>query len=94
MLNWNIDIGNMLTIAAFLIGGILFVAQVRGRVDTLSSRMLAVEGEVKQLVAVLVQQGRHEERMAAHESQLSAQGRRLDQTIERLNRFIDEKRPE
>lgn len=94
MFNWNIDVGNMLTIAAFLIGGIFFVAKVRGRVDTLSTRMLAVEGEVKQLVTVLIQQGRHEERMGAMDSRLAAQGLRLDQTIDRLNRALDEKRVE
>lgn len=94
MFDWSINFGNALTVLSFLIGGIVFVVTVRGRVDTLSARMLAVEGEVQKLVTVLIQQGRHDERMSALDNRVAAQGERLDKTIERLNRFIDEKRAE
>ena len=91
MFDWSINFGNALTVLSFLVGGIYFVVKVRGKVDVLSLRMLAVEAEVQKLVTVLIQQGRHDERMGALDNRVAAQGERLDKTIERLNRCIDEK---
>lgn len=93
MFDWTISIGNALTIISFLAGGLAFVVTVRNRVNSLSDKMLSVETKLEQLVEILVQQGRHEERMNAMDQRVAAQGQRLDETIVRLNRSIDEKRP-
>lgn len=92
MFDWTVSIGNALTIISFIGGGIVFVVTVRNRVSSLAERMLSVETELTKLVAVLVQQGVHEERMRALDQRLAAQGQRLDETIVRFNRYIDDKR--
>lgn len=81
---WNVSLGNLLTMLVMIIGGVGFVYTIRGRVDMLSKRMLAVEENMKQLVQVLIEQGRHEERMIAMQTQINQQGKRLDDTSERL----------
>ena len=89
MFDWTISVGNALTIISFLGGGLVFVVTVRNRVGSLSDKMVSVETKLEQLVKILIQQGRHEERMNAMDARVAAQGQRLDETISRLNRFID-----
>lgn len=48
-----------------------------------------MEGELKKLVEILVNQGRQEERMNSLDSRMLVQGKRLDETIERFNRVAD-----
>ena len=93
MFDWTISVGNALTIISFIGGGIVFVVTVRNKVNSLAEKMVSVDTKLEQLVEILVQQGRHEERMNAMDQRIAAQGQRLDETIGRLNRVIDEKRP-
>ena len=88
IIDWSISIGNFLTIAAFIVGGITFVLSVRSNVEGLTSRMLAVEVKLEQLVSILVNQGRHEERMNAMDLRIQSQGQRLDDLARRFN-FIN-----
>jgi hypothetical protein len=91
MFDWSINIGHLITILVLGAGGIGFVYVLRGRVDALSDRMLALELETQKLIEVLIEQGRHDERLTAMDTRVAAQGRRLDETIERLNRILDKK---
>ncbi|MBZ5653195.1 MAG: hypothetical protein LAO18_22245 [Acidobacteriia bacterium] len=86
---WNFNAGQLITIVTIILGGVAFVYTIRGRVDALSERMLAVEESMKQLVQVLVQQGRHEERMNAMQTQVNQQGKRLDALLERVSLWIN-----
>ena len=86
---WSINFGNTLTIFAFIVGGIMFVTTVRGRVDGLAERMIKVETSLTSLVDVLIKQGRHDERMAAIDQRLHAQGQRIDTLSDRFNRTIN-----
>lgn len=86
---WSISFGNFLTLIAMIAGGVAVTYTIRGRVDGLSGRMLAVEEKMEKLVQVLVAQGRHEERMVAMQQQINAQGSRLDELISRFNHFIN-----
>ncbi len=85
MFDWSIGLGNILTIVVLGAGGIGFVYTLRGRVDGLSARILLMEKELTKMVEVLVQQGRHDERMAAMDLRLAAQGQRLDDLTRRFN---------
>ena len=86
---WNISLGNLITIVIMLAGGVGFVYTIRGRVDVLSNRVLRVEEGMKQLIQVLIDQGRADERMTSMQTQLNQQGKRLDETAERLMRLFN-----
>ena len=65
-------------------------------VKNLAARMEGIEVEMKQIVAILVVQGRHEERMNAMDERLLAQGKRLDEFVkaqldaqERMARLVE-----
>ena len=89
MLDLTINLGNLLSIIVFVGGGIIFVTRVQGKVDALAIQVLSMEEEMKKLVEVLIQQGRHEERLAAMDQRMMAQGSRLDALLERVNRYIN-----
>ena len=85
----TINLGNILTIISFLGGGIAFVVAIKSRVDAQSERLRGVEDEVKQLSQIMIMQGRHDERLTAMDMRVVSQGRRLDDTIHRMNRYLD-----
>lgn len=86
---WSLNFGHFLTILVLGAGGIGFAYTVRGRVDALSDRMLSVENNIKQLVEVLVQQGRMQERLKTIDERQLAEGRRVDDLTKRVNDWID-----
>lgn len=67
----------------------MFVGATKTRLSELTKRAEGVEEELGKLVEVLVSQGRQEEKIAALDLRLMGQGRRLDETIERLNKLLD-----
>ena len=85
----GLRVGDVLTIIAFLGGGVGFVYTMRGRIDGLSSQVISMQAELRKLVEIMVIQGRHAERMAAMDERISAQGRRLDDLTSRFNKQID-----
>ena len=89
MFDWSINLGNALTIVSFIGGGIIFVVTIRGRVDALTGRISFVEQELRKLLEVLIEQGRHTERMAAMDLRIQAQGQRLDMLTNRVNRRLN-----
>lgn len=86
---WQFNFGNLLTILSFLGGGILFIASTRQQLFSLNERSTAMEKELKSLVEILVNQGRQDERMTAMDHRMLAQGKRIDQHDERMNRIGD-----
>lgn len=86
---WQFNFGNLLTILSFLGGGLLFIASTRQQLSSLSERAQAMEVELGKLVDILVSQGRQEERMTAMDQRMLAQGKRIDQHDERMNRIVD-----
>ena len=84
--------GVLINLAAivFAAGGITYA------VNSLGKRMAGVEAEMKQMVAVLITQGRHEERMNAMDERILSQGKRLDSFMktqaeaqERMARMVE-----
>jgi len=82
----TISIGNLLTIAAFLVGGIGFVYTIRADVRSQGDRISSVEDEIKEIKTVVVAQARNEER-------LNAMDRRIDD-LRRGRGFITEDWPQ
>lgn len=89
MLEWTFSLGNALTIMSFLVGGSGLVYTIRGRVDAISVRLFSLENELKRMVDILVEQGRHAERMNAMDSRIANQGARLDDLTNRFNERAD-----
>lgn len=65
--DWTITLGNLLTVAGFLGGGIFFMIAIRRDVDILSTRLAPLEKAVLKLTDILVQLGRQSERLNALE---------------------------
>lgn len=92
----GVSLGNILTILTFIVGGMAFVYSLRAdtRVQEakfmmLTDQMIEVKIDVKKLSEVLVQLATHGGRITSVEERLLSQGRRLDENIARVNRFID-----
>jgi hypothetical protein len=89
MFDLTVNLGNVLTIIAFLTGGLGFVYTVRGKVEAIAFRLLSFENEIRRLTDILVVQGRQEERMNAMDARLASQGTRLDDVTARFNKRTD-----
>jgi hypothetical protein len=85
MFDWSISLGTILTMATIITSVAAVVAMLRVRVDQLGQRMMAVEDSMKQLVQVLIEQGRQDERMNVLQTIMSAQGQRLDDLARKVD---------
>jgi hypothetical protein len=86
MFDWTISLGNVINVLIVAGGGVLFVYSIRWKVDDLARDILEMQTQLKRMVDVLVEQGRHAERLAAMDSRIAAQGTRLDELTNRFNR--------
>jgi hypothetical protein len=69
MIDLSINLGNLLTIASFVVGGIVFIMQMRSMISIVELRLRALESsneqqniEIKKLGDILVTLGKYEER--------------------------------
>lgn len=85
LFDYGITFGNLLTIFVLGAGGVGFVYTMRGRIDGLSARMLEIEREMHQLVTILIEQGKQDERLRSLDARVLAQGQRLDELTNRFN---------
>lgn len=96
MFDLTISLGNILTIIAFLAGGIAFVYSIKSdtKIADLKYTMIATtmddfKIEIKKLSDVVTQQALDNKRMDYIEDRQMSQGRRLDETEKRLNLYAD-----
>ena len=94
MIDWTLNLSALLSAGVVLAGGVAFAVATRSRLESFAERMLAVEEQLKQLVMILIQQGRQDERLAAMQATLLAQGQRLDDLTKRVLRHFNHKDPE
>lgn len=94
--DFTVNIGNLLTITTFVGSFIYFIFKVGSRVDVVSGDVndlkdntKAMGQELKKLTEVLIVQGRQDERITAMDQRMVNQGKRLDDTIRRLNTYLD-----
>lgn len=87
--DWTISFGNVITLITLAIAAVSFIYTMRSRIDSMSSRMSFIEVELRKLVQVLIDQGKHEERMTAIDDRVLAQGQRLDALTDRVNKRFD-----
>lgn len=74
---WDL-IGNIAPAIALIVGGVGFLFTIRSQVNQIMLRLLEVEHELKKLVDVLIQQGRHSERLNALDARLNVQSERIN----------------
>lgn len=91
MFDWTVNLGNLLTIASMFVVGLGYLYTMKDKIESMSARLLVLEGELKKLIDVLIQQGKHEERMLAMDARMVNQGQRLDDLIKRFNEQLDSK---
>lgn len=96
MFEATISLGNILTMIAFLATGMGVIYSLKGdnRVQEqkflmFAEQMTEIKFEVKKLSDILVQLATQAGRITSVEERLLSQGRRLDENIARVNRFID-----
>lgn len=91
LFDWTIGVGQILTILSMIIVGLGFVYTLRGRMEGMSGRLASLEVDIKSLITILIQQGKHEERMTAMDSRIANQGARLDDITRRFNDKVNNK---
>lgn len=71
------NVNVLLNIASiiFFAGGLVWTVQNLGR------RMTQLEGKMEKMSALMIEQGRQEERLIAMDQRILAQGKRLDETM-------------
>ena len=96
MFDLTVNLGNLLTIFSFIGGGIYFVILVRNKVDIVSRDTADLKAEtemmrqeLKKLTEVLIVQGRQDERITAMDQRMVNQGKRIDDTVRRMNTYLD-----
>ena len=78
IVDWTINIGNILTAVGFLVGGLFFVFTIRSDVNSIKSdeaaaarRLESVEGELSKMTQVMLDIARQDERMKSFEWRLA-----------------------
>ena len=73
----QINLGHVLTIVSFLVGGTAFAYTIRGDVRLQGQRLGLLETEIRSLREVVVAVARQDERLVAMETRLNEHGKRL-----------------
>ena len=96
MFDLTISLGNMLTIAAFLVGGVAFAYSIKSdsKITDLKYTMIAAslddfKIEMKKLAEIVTQQALQSKRMDYLEERQTSQGQRLDEAVKRINLYAD-----
>lgn len=84
----RVNLGNVLTILTFIVGGVMFANTVRVKVDNLGERFDGIQEEVSELKAVLVNIARQEERITAMDQRMMLQGNRIDSVADKVNHIL------
>lgn len=95
-LDLTVNVANLIAMFGAIGGFIYFVFKIGNRVDVVAKDVGDLRGdtqmmrqELKKLTEVLIVQGRQDERITAMDQRMVNQGKRLDDTVRRLNTFLD-----
>lgn len=96
MFELTVSLGSVLTIASFLVGGVVFVLAIKSdtkvqetKFTLVAEQLGEVKLELKKLSEVLITLAIQDGKIKGMGEQLMLQGIRLDDTTRRLNTFID-----
>lgn len=80
----QVNLGNLLTILTFLLGGTGFAYTIKSEVRHQADKLASIEGELVELRKVLISMARYEERLNAMDQRMLMQGQRIDSQGERI----------
>lgn len=83
----RVNLGQLLSMIVFIVGGVGFAYTVRGDVKNQGSRLESIEQELHELRKVVVSIARQEERLTAMDQRMLSQGRRIDRMANQLYRY-------
>lgn len=96
MFDLSINLGNVLTIASFLVGGTAFAYTIRAdsrvqayKLEVIDAQMEDFKKEMTKLTEVVIQQAQQSTRLDNVEERQMSQGKRLDEAEKRLNLYAD-----
>lgn len=96
MFDLTISLGNLLTIVAFIGGGVAFAYTIKTdtKVTDLKYTIIAASMddfklEMKNLTKVVTEQALQNKRMDYLEERQTSQGQRLDEAVKRINLYAD-----
>jgi len=96
MFDLTISLGNILTVVAFLLGGIAFAYSVKSDTKILEVRFTMIDAqiedfkeEIKKLAEIVVEQTRQSGRIDRVEDRQLQEGKRVDDLVMRLNKLIN-----
>lgn len=81
----SINLGNILTIFTFILGGIVFVITIKTRVEGISLRIESLERHIEKIADIMLVQGVQQERMNGIDARLNAVAVRLDGYITKID---------
>lgn len=84
----NVNLGNIITIISFLVGGIVFANTIKIRVQGLTDGFKSIQEEVHELKTVVVTIARQEERLTAMDQRMLMQGQRVDNVADKVNHML------
>ena len=80
LIDWSINVGNILTIAGFIFGGMVLFAAMRTDIKGMTIRLTAVEVIVGKLSDMLVAMATATTRLDSHDHRLERLERQRDDT--------------
>ena len=96
MFDWTINIGNMMVLISFLLGGIWWLFTFRSSVEALTRRIADIEGdiqnvqkELKVITEILVTLGQYDARFTGIEQTYDARFAGIEHTITRIQKELD-----
>jgi hypothetical protein len=92
MFDLSISLGNLLTVGAFIIGGIAFAYSIKSdtkifqmRFSMIDTQMEDFKDEIKKLVEIVIEQTRQSGRIDRVEERQLQEGKRVDRLEERMS---------
>lgn len=100
MFDPSINLGNLLTIACFFVGVVIYVVSGRTDAKVLEARLQLIDAqmedfklEIKKLGEILIKQALQDGRIANIETRMLMGGQRVDSMEETFRKFLLERRP-
>lgn len=95
-IDMTVSLGNILTIVSMIVAVISFAFILRSQIKEVALEQLDLKEDTKdikkdltKITEILIAQGRLDERVTAMDQRMVHQGKRIDDTVRRINAFLD-----
>lgn len=84
-----VDMTNLMGLVIAIVAAAVAFAIVRTRQEGHTLRLTAIDLKLDKIGEILVLQARHDERINTMDERIASQGKRVDETVRRINMIID-----